>query len=238
MEFNALFSGLPAVAGMVFCLCAAVHLTACFIQQESVRRITKPALMPLLLLWNCLVSSPSPAVLCALLLGMIGDFLLLEPDKPVFFSGGLAAFLAGHLCWLAEYSRYLKPEISKLPVLVIIVSLYTAYAILSIRLLKCPPGLLRTGVICYTIVLELLHFTSVCIVTGILVSIGDSSQVAGNSIISAYLFLAGSSFFLISDSILALTIFRKDLTARLPLQNFLIMLTYIAAQMCLAFGTL
>lgn len=41
-------------------------------------------------------------VLLALVLGMVGDVLLLEDTEPRFL-GGLAAFLVGHLAWVAAF---------------------------------------------------------------------------------------------------------------------------------------
>jgi uncharacterized membrane protein YhhN len=77
-----------------FVLAAAADIALAATGRERWRRLSKPLLMPTLLLGRDRASQR------ALALGGIGDVALLG-DSPAAFTAGLSAFLAGHVAWIA-----------------------------------------------------------------------------------------------------------------------------------------
>ena len=75
-------------------------------QRHDVERLAKPAamvgLLTVALLAGATDSTAGRWLVLALLLGLVGDVLLLE-DTPSRFVGGLAAFLVGHLAYVASF---------------------------------------------------------------------------------------------------------------------------------------
>src|SRR5690348_15768787 len=74
-----------------------------------VERVAKPLVM-VLLIGAAAALSPQDdteraAFVIALILGLVGDVLLLEPDDEKRFLGGLGAFLFGHAAYLAGLAQ-------------------------------------------------------------------------------------------------------------------------------------
>jgi uncharacterized membrane protein YhhN len=90
---------------LVFVVLAVVHLVACATAKESLRRATKPLLMPVLVVFYLVAASPvSPLVVLALGLATVGDALLLGQTSRRFFLGGVA-FVLGHGLYVALFLR-------------------------------------------------------------------------------------------------------------------------------------
>ncbi|HVU73293.1 MAG TPA: lysoplasmalogenase family protein [Mycobacteriales bacterium] len=91
-----------AVTGAVDWVAVARDLT-------KVERIAKPLVMVLLIgaaaALNPQDSTERAAFVIALVLGLVGDVLLLEPDDEKRFLGGLGAFLFGHGAYLAGLAQ-------------------------------------------------------------------------------------------------------------------------------------
>ncbi|GAB3829957.1 lysoplasmalogenase [Hymenobacter jeollabukensis] len=167
---------------------------------------------------------PAPAVLAALALSWLGDVLLLfQSDRqPLFFIGGLLAFLGAHLGYLWAYRRHQWGGPARTtgqhwwlaaPVVGAGVLLLTA--------LYPHLGPLRLPVLLYAAVL-------------VLMVLGALARTGRTTARSAWWVTAGAALFLVSDSVLALNKF----LAPLPLAGFWIMLTYCAAQLSIVRGLL
>jgi len=94
------------VAAAVTAVLFASDWWAVWHRRADVERLTKPAAMVALLsvalLAGATDSSAGRWLVLALGLGLVGDVLLLE-DTPNRFVGGLAAFLVGHLAYVASF---------------------------------------------------------------------------------------------------------------------------------------
>ena len=98
---------MPLTVGLAWCLAAVLAVVdwwAVVRGRRSVERWAKPAVMVALAAVALALGAPGDAtgrwVLAALALGLVGDVLLLG-DSTRRFLGGLAAFLVGHLAWVA-----------------------------------------------------------------------------------------------------------------------------------------
>ncbi|MER8158456.1 lysoplasmalogenase [Streptomyces sp. NPDC094472] len=90
---------LPAL----FALLTAVHLGALLMDATTVVHLTKPALMPVLAAWALVRGGPWPLP-AALVCGCGGDVLLQIGGETAFLAG-MGCFAAGHLCYLALFTR-------------------------------------------------------------------------------------------------------------------------------------
>ncbi|MGW7601697.1 lysoplasmalogenase [Streptomyces antimycoticus] len=90
---------LPAL----FALLTAVHLGALLADATTVVHLTKPALMPALAAWALVRGGPWPLP-AALVCGCGGDVLLQIGGETAFLAG-MGCFAAGHLCYLALFTR-------------------------------------------------------------------------------------------------------------------------------------
>lgn len=190
------------------------------LNRQSIRYLTKPLLMPLLLffyLYNA--ASPSLWIVLALSMSFAGDVLLMWPQKPKFFMGGLAAFLMAHIFYFVYLILYPMNSVhltlsdAWVPVPLLI------FGLAIFLLLKPGLGTMKLPVIVYILALLTVAFLSVCI------------YKAGPSP-SSLMILSGSLLFLLSDSILAWHNFRKPFV----LAGVWFMLTYILAQLFLVMG--
>lgn len=188
-----------------------VHLFFCW--RGNCRRgqdITKILLMPLLLLSVFSTGFCPPLVLLALFFGWLGDILLLRPDRKPFFLGGLVSFLIGHACYipaLLSIGSYSFPK-SLLAALVLLCLGGAAYASLYSHV----PRELHLPVVFYLLTILGMAYTALHTMETLL--------------------LAGAVCFVCSDYILARALFIR----RARYSDFIIMLTYLTAQFCLAWG--
>jgi uncharacterized membrane protein YhhN len=94
------------VAAVVTAGLFAADWWAVWHQRHDVERLAKPAamvgLLSVALLAGATDSTAGRWLVLALLLGLVGDVFLLE-DAPNRFVGGLAAFLVGHLAYVASF---------------------------------------------------------------------------------------------------------------------------------------
>lgn len=223
MVSGTVFSVYSVLWGSLFCGVTLIHLIACAGKFDVVRRVTKVCVMPLLALWYSVLFPGGYTVLWALIFGTVGDILLLQPYKRTAFLAGLLAFFVGHIFWIVTFSGFLSYGLFTNPLFIALLAVYGIVAVIFTWFLKIKEKVLCGAVFVYTVTLEFLNFISV---SAVLITKGTTLSL---------LFLAGTSLFLLSDSILALTVFRKDITKKLPVPDFWIMFTYIAAQVCLAF---
>jgi uncharacterized membrane protein YhhN len=206
------------ITACIFIIVSAVHLTGCIIEKKKLCTVTKPLLMPLLALTATTVLQPYlPGALYTLIFtvtalawGTAGDVFLLFTDEKHFTAGALC-FLAGHLFWIAQYSR--SYSAFSLPETVIGIVSIAAFLSAVYFMLGRPKGVMGGGIIVYGAVLCTLVLTG-------------TAAVCAYSTLSAGLYLAGALFFLVSDSMLGFSVMKKQF----PLSHFLIMITYIAAQ--------
>ena len=181
-------------------------------KRATARRLTKPALMPLLMAHVATSDDPDgtkPLVLAGLGLSCAGDVALLgEGEGP--FTAGLASFLAAHVCYLAAFAKRRKGGARR--------RLWVAFAYglawVGLNAVLLPKtGRMRVPVLVYGSALAAMAVAAL--------DTGDSTVAAGGAL------------FMLSDSILALDTFEA---ADIPGADGLVMLTYTAAQALIAAG--
>ena len=181
---------------------------------------TKSLLVPLLILYYCLaVAIPDPWVILALLAGLAGDVLLFWPQKPIFFMLGLGSFLVGHLGYAAVFLISTDGLAMAQPELFLLVLPYLLYIGVLYGFLRQKLGGMKPAVLFYALTLSAMSFLAL---SRLLVTQGAA----------LWLPFAGSLFFIVSDTLLALHHFRK------PIQHdcVKVMLTYAIAQLLMVLG--
>lgn len=215
----------PHVAAyLLFALAAAADLWLSQ-TQASGRYVTKPLLMPLLMLGYFLETRPagmfSRLILSALFFSWMGDvFLLFEQAMPVFFIAGLVSFLTAHLLYIAYFARIPSATVSflrKRPVMLLAV---LAYVMELMYVLWPYLGGMKVPVLIYGIVIG----TMLCF------ALWQYGKIPSRA---AWLFIAGAILFVASDSLLAINKFKTPVLHG----GLWIMGTYILAQYLLARGS-
>ena len=211
------------IACGLFTADTALHLIAVATKKERLRRVTKVMLMPLLALafvfWRLALSMDVPwIVFAALMLGCAGDTFLLNHHHTVGMPLGLACFAAGHVLYILTIWR-LTPT----PAWWLIAALVIAFgACVVVSYKKLRPFLskaYRPVTLFYMLLLSTLSISAAaCALT--------SFQPG------AFVVLAGTLLFMLSDLILSFEIFRNKSRGG----NLKVMIPYIAAQVLIAAG--
>jgi uncharacterized membrane protein YhhN len=208
---------------ILYFIVLAVDLFAVYNGSETLRSITKPLLMPLLIIYflaetNSFISSLKKWITLALVFSWAGDVLLMfESTNSNFFIFGLVAFLIAHIFYILFYENVIRKEGSNknywwfLPVIIYYIALIY---ILSPNLgdMKLPVRIYGI-VICYMLIQALQ--------TGRIKNFG-----------AATLTIAGAVLFITSDSILAINKFYEPF----KYAGIAIMLTYGIAQLLITLG--
>ena len=182
-----------------------IHLFFCWSGRSTLwQKGTKVLLMPLLL-GAVACSGKGPALLwAALTLGWIGDVLLLWPDRPAFFLGGLVSFLAGHGCYIPLLlGKRALPWGWAAVIGAALAGVGTA-AYLSLR--KSLPRWMKLPALAYLTVILAMAFSA--------------------WLSSVPALIGGAMLFVLSDYLLARGLFVR----KLPRGDFLVILTYLLAQ--------
>ena len=208
---------------IVYFLVLAADLFAVYTDNETLRYITKPLLMPLLifLFISLTVSFTSPLkkwVILALLFSWTGDVLLMfESTISNFFIFGLVAFLIAHIFYILFYESIIRKEGLRknywwfIPVIIYYIALIY---ILSPNLGDMTwPVRIYGIVICYMLIQALQ--------AGRIKDLGAATSMIG-----------GAVLFISSDSILAINKFYEPFNYA----GIAIMLTYGIAQLLITLG--
>jgi uncharacterized membrane protein YhhN len=205
---------------ILFFIVSAAELISEVTSSQLLHTVTKPMIMISLLAYYITASSTRSLVtIAAMLASLAGDVLLINPD---YFIGGLIAFLISHVLYIFSYRQHQDAENAQplsgvhrarlaFPILLagsgLVVILYPVL------------GALKIPVIIYATIITGMALTA-------LFRYGRTTSK------SFWFVFVGAVLFMISDSILAIN---KFLT---PVENagFLIMVTYISAQYCIARG--
>ena len=211
-----------------FILVSVFHIATIILKKERARRISKCLVVPFLL--AVYISSDGSKFFLpipALILGWIGDVLLIKIEKKVHFILGLASFLLGHIFYTIAFVQILgffstngTAGAFNIPAIVIFVPPSIVLAMVVFRLIK-PTKEMFFPVILYMTVLVVMN----------LFGFQVSLLYPG---IAGLLILSGCFNFIVSDTILAYYTFRK-----LKLSGaVLIMVFYILAQAEIILGLL
>lgn len=199
-------------------LLAAVDWWAVARGRPGVERWAKPAVM--VALGAVAVSLDAPGsttgwwVLVALALGLVGDVLLLG-DSDARFLGGLAAFLVGHLAWVAAFvaTGLDAPDGAWVGAAVVLVALAAGHRIV--------PGAHREGGPALSV--------PVVLYMGVIAAMAVTGWATGLVVVGL-----GASLFVVSDTLLGLGRFDHER----PWTRVVVMVTYHLAQALLVAGLL
>jgi len=208
---------------ILYFLILAADLVAVYFGNETLRYVTKPLLIPVLIAFFILqtkdfASSLKKWVVLALLFSWAGDVLLMfESTNSNFFIFGLVAFLIAHVFYILFYENVIRKEgLTKnywwfLPVII--------YYIALIYILSPNLGDMKLPVRIYGIVISYM-----------LIQALQTSGIKNMS--AAALMIAGAVLFITSDSILAINKFYESFENA----GIAIMLTYGIAQLLITLG--
>ena len=215
------------IPALFFVIITLANWAGHYLGNAALASATKPAILPLLAasvlvyaLNHRLDGRKLALLVCAELFGFAGDILLLSSDFPLF-AGGIAAFLFGHFCYLGIFGGEAWKKMSWpgwLAGLLVI-----AGAVFGLVKLLRVSGSLLPPMAVYGFVLLLLVFSTFC---G-LVRLKNKGTWA--------VLLLGSVLFAFSDCLIAAGTFE---TITFPMQDLVIMTTYVVAQVLLAVGAL
>ncbi len=208
---------------ILYFLVLAADLFAVYNVNETLGYITKPLLMPLLIVFfifqtTGFASSLKKWIVLALLFSWAGDVLLMfESTNGNFFIFGLVAFLIAHVFYILFYENVVRKEgIGKnywwfLPVII--------YYIALIYILSPHLGDMKLPVRIYGIVISYMLIQA--LQTGRIKDLG-----------AAILMIGGAVLFITSDSVLAINKFYQPF----EYAGIAIMLTYGIAQLLITLG--
>ena len=208
---------------ILFIVILLTDLFAVYTNNETLRYITKPLLMPVLIAFfifqtKNFASSLKKWIVLALVFSWLGDMLLMfESADSNFFIFGLVAFLIAHIFYILFYENVIrKEELRKnywwfLPVII--------YYIALIYILSPNLGDMKLPVRIYGIVISYMLIQA--LQTGRIKDFG-----------AATLMIAGAVLFITSDSILAINKFYEPF----EYAGIAIMLTYGIAQLLITLG--
>ena len=208
---------------ILYLIVLIADLISVYTHNESLRYITKPLLMPLLVGYFVLSMQPfaSPLkkwIILALVFSLLGDVLLMfESNDSNFFILGLIAFLLAHIFYIIFYENVIRAEHIKkkywwfFPVLI--------YYSVLIYVLSPHLGEMKLSVRIYGVVISYM-----------LIQALQTSSISNRN--AALLMIVGAILFITSDSILAINNFYRSF----EWAGIAIMVTYGIAQLLITRG--
>jgi uncharacterized membrane protein YhhN len=183
-------------------VCAAVDWVAVAQERRLLEYVAKPAALGFLLLFAVLGSDPSWYLIAALTFSLLGDVYLMLPDA--LFPAGLAAFLLGHLAYIADFDT---TPAARAGWFLVVALAFTPLALRIVRGVKEPPLRIAVGV--YMGVISLMVASA----------IGSGEMVAA----------IGALFFFASDALIAVNRFVSPFASA----RVLVVVTYHIGQLLL-----
>ena len=206
------------VAALVTAALFAADWWAVWRQRHDVERLAKPAamvgLLSVALLAGATDSTAGRWLVLALVLGMVGDVFLLE-DTPSRFVGGLAAFLVGHLAYVASFVAVGldRPALGWIGAVVLLLALVVGRRIL--------PGAIAQGGAALAV--------PVAVYMAVIGAMAVLGWATGRPLVGL-----GASLFVVSDTVLAMGRFVQDRRYT----HVVVMVTYHLAQALIVAGLL
>lgn len=214
---------MPRIIFWIYLIISGVNLVAQIIPSEELNSYTKPLLMPLLMFYVYRSSQGNVTgrillLSLALLLSWIGDLALMYQGDTMYFMIGIGFFLLAQVTYIIVLSKssYGKLKFDPIKVLPFVI-----YGIGLFQFLLPNAGDFQIPIFVYGIVIMVMVSTA-------RLREGSSTQL------SYRLAIYGSMLFVISDSLIAVNKFYMEI----PLAGFMIMITYVAAQLLLVKGLL
>ena len=207
-------------------LAAALHLYGCLADRKMLCMATKPMLVPAIILLHISICGfAHPLVIAALIFGCVGDvFLMFVTRSKLCLVWGMVAFLIGHVLYIISAVRTGLPALlarsGPLPVILVCACALAIGAAVYVFLYRSIYSKLKAATGVYILALTSMAASMFCCLF---------AKVCLPTVLMA----AGGVLFTTSDFILACRMFGVIKRKRI---NFWVMITYIAAQICLAVG--
>lgn len=210
-----------------------LNLYANYQYDKMLELASKPFLIPILGIYFYLNTrevtqdykkSLTNFILIALSLAWLGDvFLLFQSYNPLFFMLGLGSFLVSHILYIITFKKSLQnKELSETKSLLIrAIPFIGTFILMFTFLYKSLDEVMIFAVPIYMLVIITMAF----------MAMERTGKVLKAS--AEYVFF-GAFLFMVSDSLLAIDIFVKNLA--IPLASVFVMATYIAAQVLIVYG--
>ena len=204
---------------------SSIYLILLLLDWESTAFPLKAFLMPALIaaVYFYPDFTSKKFLLGALVFSWIGDVVLMfQSMNPLFFIGGLIAFLIGHIIYMILFNKEKRSDMPQNSSFIRIgLIAIAAYLIVMLTLLFPHLGSMRLPVAVYALVISAMLATAVLSYSG------------WESPANAWI-MRGAILFVLSDSILAFNKFYQPIW----LASFFIMVTYLAAQYTIVVGVL
>jgi len=207
----------------IFLVVLSAHLTGIQLSHETLQNITKPLLIPLLLIYflsqtKTAVHSLKKWIVWALIFSWGGDVLLMfQGENEIYFLLGLSSFLIAHIFYIIFFQKFrMKENVKSHPWLLVVVVVY--YAAL-ITLLYSHLADMKIPVLVYGIVISFMFMLAMHMLF-------IKNRIAGQWM------MIGALLFILSDSILATNKFYQPF----EIAGVLVMLTYGLAQFFIVEG--
>lgn len=203
---------------LAFSLTFLINLWGDYKQNKKLKCLTKPLLMPLIIVYYLLsAAAPDYLLIAALLMGFIGDVFLLGTGSSLIY--GAIAFLIGHFCYIFLFVQSTSFFATVPLYYALFLIPYIIYAIFFICTIKNKVGYLIIPISVYICTILTMSFCALC-------RISPGLEPAN------LLPWAGSILFIASDSILG------GNTYLCPQKNYevSVMITYVLAQLFIMAG--
>lgn len=207
----------------LFALVSLIELAFIATQNNTLRLISKPLIIPLLMACYLTIQQPRKPImkdhiLQGLFFSWIGD-ILLQSDG--LFIPGLLSFLIAHICYIIFFIRTNSNQHSFFKLRPIMLLAVMAYLVELMFILWPHLGPMKVPVLLYGITISVMLSAAMW-----------QYQKLDNK--TALFFILGATLFVISDSLLALNRFREPFA----MAGISIMATYILAQLFIVMGAI
>ncbi|MCR5699254.1 MAG: lysoplasmalogenase, partial [Treponemataceae bacterium] len=207
---------------------SAFHLASTFFKNQRIADFTKITLMPLLALVPLTTTNFTEIqfheltmLTIAILAGCFGDFFMIKPQVKKNYLLGILFFAIGHAFYITLTILRQPPFFSVVPFIILVV-IYAVFITPMYFMLKKPKGLVGFATVAYACLLMVVNYFCLSPIVEALCL----KQAVSALDKTVFLRLAGNLVFLLSDSVLSMTIFTKDF----KFSRFVIMITYLSAQ--------
>ncbi|MCQ2815081.1 MAG: lysoplasmalogenase [Bacilli bacterium] len=204
---------------VIFGLISIAQLMFAFVENEPLRKITKPLCVLTLAIATTIAIPTYPLVYAGLYLGFVGDIILLNNKNRKMFVLGAAVFISGHILYFIQIIKLLPFAIPFWAYIIIggilLVTTLVSYPLGKKMFSKCS----MVGGFYFPLLIMMIVF-------GVILTINYVPQWKASFMIVGYV------MFLISDLLLSYVTFLNDIKRR----DFYVMLTYLIAEFCIAFS--
>ncbi len=211
----------------IFGIYSIAHLVFCFIENEKLRKITKPFCLVILGIVAVVAAPTHPLIYIGAFLGAIGDVFLINKRSLKSFLTGTAFFIAGHVCYYSQAIIFMNEYCNiNVPIWIYFV-VFGALIVCTFALYPMTKSIAGKATFAGNFYMP---FLLVLLATGVFLAVFLSQK--GLSPLPGIFMAAGYFFFFISDCTLVFTTYIKDIKRR----DFPIMLTYLLGEFGIVFG--